>query len=115
MDSGDVHTLVRSIAIERFEAVAGLYVPQLDGPVVTAAGKQIPSGAKGHPSDTAGMTSQDCKTATSFTIPEAERVGFTATGKHHVACGAFNRPAPAAIAQHASETTANTRRPDEPD
>src|SRR5260221_9010292 len=102
MDSGDVHTLVRSIAIERFEAVAGLYVPQLDGPVVTAAGKQIPSGAKGHPSDTAGMTSQDCKTATSFTIPEADRLVFTATGKHVAAWVESNGPDPTAMADRKS-------------
>src|SRR5207302_2860765 len=81
LDVRDIHALIWPLAYQCLEAVESLDIPEFDGSIVAACGKDITSRTESHPPYPVSVSSHGTEAATSADIPEADGVIFAATGK----------------------------------
>src|SRR5579884_968737 len=75
----DVHALVWSAADQGFERLFRPGVPEHDGAIVAAAGKESAAWAESDASYPAGVAAQGTQARAAFDVPQAHRLIFAAT------------------------------------
>jgi len=97
LDVRDVHALIWPLAYQCLEAVESLDIPEFDGSIVAACGKDITSRTKSYPPYPVSVSSHDTKAFTSVDIPKTHGVILAATGKHISLGTESNGPDPTAM------------------